>query len=286
MNFLYVGSFIERKNVETLITAFATLLESYPESKLTVVNRSTQNVDKFLEWVNYYPKVKDNLIYKKDISFEELKQEYRKADVFMFITLIEGFGLPLVEAMSMGVPIITSGKSIHKEITGNTQIYVNPESVLSVAFAMKELIKNPKKLKEIYTIAESFNHKGTPEIVDQLKGEIYQLTQKHYKSLTVWKFVNNLFYRDIENIFIFVTDPEVKPTNNISERELRELVIIRNISKGSRSKKGANTTATLLSIIQTLRLNQKNVLLGLQEILNNKNTIPQLQKILTNTSRN
>ncbi|MBU4501724.1 MAG: IS66 family transposase [Nanoarchaeota archaeon] len=140
-----------------------------------------------------------------------------------------------------------------------------------------------KKLKEIFAIAESFNHKGTPEIVEQLKGEIYQLTQKHYKSSTVRKFVNNLYYRDVENLFIFVTDPEVDATNNISERELRELIIIRNISKGSRSIKGANTTATLLSIIQTLRLNQKNILTGLQEILNNKNTIPQLQE---NTSQN
>jgi len=126
-----------------------------------------------------------------------------------------------------------------------------------------------KKLKEIYATAESLEHKGTPEMVEQLKGEIYQLTQKHYKSPTVRKFANNLYHRDIENLFRFVTDPEVDPTNNISERELRELVIIRNISKGSRSIKGANTTATLLSIIQTLRLNKQNVLLGLQEILNN-----------------
>ncbi len=138
-----------------------------------------------------------------------------------------------------------------------------------------------KKLKEIYALAESLNHKGTLGMVEQLKGEIYQLTQKHYESSTVRKFVNNLYYRDVENLFRFVTDPEVDPTNNISERELRELVIIRNISKGSRSIKGANTTATLLSIIQTLRLNKKNILLSLQEILKNKNTLLNPQEILT-----
>lgn len=143
-----------------------------------------------------------------------------------------------------------------------------------------------KRLKEIYAIAESLNHKGTHGMIEQLKGEIYQLTQKHYNSTTIRKFVNNLYYRDVENLFRFVTDPEVDSTNNISERELRELVIIRNISKGSRSIKGANTTATLLSIIQTLRLNKQNVLLSLQKMLKNKNTLLNLQEILNNPSRN
>ena len=126
-----------------------------------------------------------------------------------------------------------------------------------------------KKLKEIYALAKGMNHKGTPEIVEQLKGEIFQLTQRHYRHLTVWKFIKNLYYRDVENLFRFVTDPDVDPTNNISERELRALVIIRKISFGSGSARGANATAMLLSIMQTLRLNKKNVLIGLQEILNN-----------------
>ncbi|MBU2637997.1 MAG: IS66 family transposase, partial [Nanoarchaeota archaeon] len=55
----------------------------------------------------------------------------------------------------------------------------------------------------------------------------------------------------------------------ISERELRALVIIRKISNGSRSRKGANITATLLSVIQTLRRRQENVLTGLESILKN-----------------
>jgi transposase len=126
-----------------------------------------------------------------------------------------------------------------------------------------------RKLKEIYTLATSLNHEGTPEMVEQLQGEIYQLTQRHYKHLTVWKFVKNLYNRDIENLFRFVTDPEIDATNNISERELRALVIIRKISNCSRSTRGATATAMLLSVIQTLRLQKQNVLIGLQHILNN-----------------
>ncbi|MFH0875238.1 MAG: IS66 family transposase [archaeon] len=123
-----------------------------------------------------------------------------------------------------------------------------------------------KKLKNIYQMAKSLNHKGTPEHVEQLKAEIFQLTQRHYKHHTVRKFVNNLYYRDGENLFRFVTDKDIDSTNNISERELRALVIIRKISFGSRSTSGAHTMAMLLSVIQTLRLNNCNLLDGLKQI--------------------
>ena len=126
-----------------------------------------------------------------------------------------------------------------------------------------------KKLKEIYALANGLNHRGNLGQVDQLKAEIFLLTTRHYKHSTIRKFVNNLYYRDVNNLFRFVTDPEIDPTNNISERELRALVIIRKISNGSRSTRGANATAMLLSVIQTLRFNKENVLKGLQQILKN-----------------
>lgn len=124
-----------------------------------------------------------------------------------------------------------------------------------------------KKLKEIFEIAASFNGNGTQEHVDALKAGIFELTLRHYKHITIRRFVNNLWKRDLENLFRFVTDHEINPTNNISERELRHLVIIRKISNGSRSDRGAHATAMLLSVIQTLRMNKRNPLSGLQEIL-------------------
>ena len=87
--------------------------------------------------------------------------------------------------------------------------------------------------------------------------------------MTVWRFVNNLYYRDVENLFRFVTDKHIDATNNISERELRALIIIRKISNCSRSIMGANATAMLLFVVQTLRFNKQNVLKGLQDILSN-----------------
>ena len=126
-----------------------------------------------------------------------------------------------------------------------------------------------RKLKEIYVLAKGLNHKGAQEAVEQLKAEVFQLTLRHYRHSTIRKFVNNLYYRDGDDLFRFVTDPDIDSTNNISERELRALVIIRKISNGSRSRRGANATAMLLSIIQTLRFKGENILQGLQAILKN-----------------
>lgn len=124
-----------------------------------------------------------------------------------------------------------------------------------------------RALKEIYALAKGLNHKGSAEHVQQLQGMVFELTQRHYKHKTVWRFVNTLFYRDVENLFRFVTDPEIPSTNNVSERELRHLVLMRKVSNGSRSQRGAAATAMLTSVIQTLRFRKENVLLGLMKIL-------------------
>lgn len=125
-----------------------------------------------------------------------------------------------------------------------------------------------ENLKRIFALAKGLNHKATPEQVDQLRAEILQLTFPHYKHTTVRRFVNNLAYRDLEDLFRFTTDPSINPTNSISERELRHLVMIRRISHGSRSTRGATVTAQLTSIIQTFRMQRVNVLEGLQNVLN------------------
>lgn len=125
-----------------------------------------------------------------------------------------------------------------------------------------------ENLKRIFALAKGLNHQATLEQVEQLKAEIMQLTWRHYRHPTVRRFVNNLAHRDLEDLFRFTTDPEIDPTNNISERELRHLVMIRRISHGSRSTRGAAVTAQLTSIIQTFRMRKVNVLQELQNVLN------------------
>ncbi len=121
-------------------------------------------------------------------------------------------------------------------------------------------------MKKIFEAAKTFDHKGTEKDVELLKKKIVRLAKQHYKNHVVWRFTNNLCRRDIENLFVFVTRPDVDPTNNISERELRKMVIMRKISNGSRSTQGAKNTTTLLSILQTLKNNKQNLFQQLQKL--------------------
>ncbi|MDI6737050.1 MAG: IS66 family transposase [Nanoarchaeota archaeon] len=127
-----------------------------------------------------------------------------------------------------------------------------------------------KKLKLIFADAKSLEHQGTEAQVKKLEGRIIALTKKRYKHSTVRKWVKNLAVRDLHGLFIFVTNPDVDPTNNISERKLRKLVMHRKTSNGSRSVAGANSIAVLYSVVETLKHQDKPIFPGLKQILTSR----------------
>ena len=124
-----------------------------------------------------------------------------------------------------------------------------------------------RKLKQIFADAKSLDHQGAQEQVKKLEEKILALNKKKYSHSTVRKWVKNLATRDFHGLFIFVTNPDVDPTNNISEQKIRKLVIHRKISNGSRSAAGAETIATLYTVIETLKHQNKPVFPGLKYIL-------------------
>lgn len=127
-----------------------------------------------------------------------------------------------------------------------------------------------RKLKQIFEDAKSLEHQGTEAQVKKLEGRIVAFTKKRYDHSTVRKWVKNLAQRDLHNLLIFVTNPDVQPTNNISERQLRKLVIHRKTSNGSRSVAGAEAIAVLYSVVETLKHQNKPVFLGLKQILTSR----------------
>ena len=124
-----------------------------------------------------------------------------------------------------------------------------------------------KKLKQIFADAKDLEHQGTEEQVKKLGSRVLALNKKRYVHSTVRKWVKNLAVRDFQGLFIFVTNPDVDPTNNISERKLRKLVMHRKISNGSRSVAGAETLAVLYSVVETLKHQNRPIFLGLKDIL-------------------
>ena len=81
------------------------------------------------------------------VPFDTLRLFYETATAFVFPSLYEGFGLPPLEAMASGTPVITSGVSSLPEVVGDAAMLVNPENVFDIARGIKEVLLN-RELRE------------------------------------------------------------------------------------------------------------------------------------------
>ena len=116
-----------------------------------------------------------------------------------------------------------------------------------------------RALKKTFEEAMVFNHKGTADDVESLFHTMKFRLERQYSSSHCRKFVENLLeYKD--QLFVFVTNPDVDATNNAAERGLRPSVVTRKISGGTRSKRGSEIYQTLISVVHTLHRRGQDLL--------------------------
>jgi transposase-like protein len=137
------------------------------------------------------------------------------------------------------------------------------------------LLRNSKDLAKHYPEA-GYIHKRMKFIYKKAKGGIEKekllewidlISSRRYHGTEVPKFIRSVCIKHREDLFRFVDNPEVEPTNNLAERGLRHAVIMRKISGGSRSNKGAETTAKLLSVMQTIKMQEGNIIDNMMDLL-------------------
>ncbi|HEX78030.1 MAG TPA: glycosyltransferase family 4 protein [Dehalococcoidia bacterium] len=145
---LYVGSERPRKNLGTLLTAFATLksqASAPPDLKLVkvgIAGRSDEFRRATLGEVARLGLGKD-VIFAEYVSDEELSAYYSSAIALVMPSLYEGFGLPLVEAMACGCPVIASDRSSLPEVAGDAALFVDPGDSQGLAQLMHRIITEP-----------------------------------------------------------------------------------------------------------------------------------------------
>lgn len=142
---LYIGTLEPRKNLEGVIKAFSILKsKGYPQ-KLVIAGRKGwdyQNIFKTIKRLN----LQNEVIYKGYVSEKEKQELYEKASLFVWPSFYEGFGLPVLEAMAYGVPVVTSNTSSLPEVVGDAGILVNPHNPEDIAAGMIKALKEPEKL--------------------------------------------------------------------------------------------------------------------------------------------
>lgn len=131
----------------------------------------------------------------------------------------------------------------------------------------KEVKTIHRRLKSIYKRAKSYNHRATDEQLNGLLVRIDKIAQIRFEHLEVRKFVRSVCKTHRENLFRFVTNPEIDGDNDLDERAIRKGVIIRKINNGNRSKNVARFLEILLGVIETLILQEKNPLEEMKNII-------------------
>ena len=136
---LYVGGFSLRKNVGLLLTAFAaSLKELGPQASLVLAGRPTPEVA-LLKDLALELKIKDQVIYPGYVPVQHLPQFYGAADVFVYPSLYEGFGMPPLEAMACGTPAIVSHAAALAEVVGDGAWQINPYDAEELTRAIIEV---------------------------------------------------------------------------------------------------------------------------------------------------
>ena len=144
--FLFVGTLDPRKNFERLFKAFASLEPLSRGLHLVIVGGEGWKNKKFLKMVRMHP-LKIHIHMTGYLPRDQLASYYKNAICLMFPSLYEGFGLPILEAMSCGTPVITSNTSSIPEVAGDAALLVNPYDIRAIADAMNNLVSD-KQLRE------------------------------------------------------------------------------------------------------------------------------------------
>jgi len=145
---LYVGALQPRKNLVRLIEAFEKIKPTKPDLKLVLVGEKAWLFEKILKKINQSSYKKDILLPGR-ISFKELYYFYQGASIFLFPSLYEGFGLPILEAQALEIPVITANNSSLPEVAGEGAKFVDVRNAEEIAKAILEIENHPEIKKDL-----------------------------------------------------------------------------------------------------------------------------------------
>lgn len=147
----FLGTFRLHKNLPRLIEAFRLALDDIPVDKMLVISgdksdRLSPAVSAMVADINS----KGTRVYFTGyLSDADVEQHYKKADAFVFPSLMEGFGLPVLEAFHHGVPLLCSDRTSLPEIAGDAAIYFDPTDAHSIAAAIRSFFAQPSLREQL-----------------------------------------------------------------------------------------------------------------------------------------
>ncbi|HWB86695.1 MAG TPA: glycosyltransferase family 1 protein [Bryobacteraceae bacterium] len=142
---LSVGAIQARKNTARLVAAFESLDATW---KLVIAGSAGYGSEDILARIEASP-ARSRIFVTGYVTTADLAAHYARASIFAFPSLDEGFGMPVLEAMAAGTPVVTSNRSALPETAGDAAILIDPESVEALGDALRNLAQNPDLRKEM-----------------------------------------------------------------------------------------------------------------------------------------
>ncbi|HNR86555.1 MAG TPA: glycosyltransferase family 1 protein, partial [Taishania sp.] len=146
--FLYVGSIHPRKNLKRLVEAFVRFKkQTQSPTKLVIVGAALWSNESFSSLIP--TELQQEIVFTGHLALDELTQIMGAAKLLTYIPYFEGFGIPLVEAMKCGVPLLSGNLTSLPEVAGNAAEYCNPFDVDEITQKLVDLDQNTHRLTEL-----------------------------------------------------------------------------------------------------------------------------------------
>ena len=142
----FLGTIQPRKNLVRLIEA----IKQLENVNLVIAGKKGWLYDEFFQKIEE-PEVKNRIILTNFIPDSDLPVLFSGAEAFVLPSLWEGFGIPVVEAMACGCPVVVSDKSSLPEVIGNNGVLINPENVASIRNGIQKVLTNKNFAQELST---------------------------------------------------------------------------------------------------------------------------------------
>lgn len=141
---LYVGNAYPHKNLEMLVSVFLKLRKKFSDLKLVLVGRDDYFYLRLKEFAQKESSLKDfeAIIFPGYVPDEDLQTLFKHAALYVFPSKYEGFGLPPLEAMSYGCPVVSSNATCLPEIMENAAIYFNPHDEKKIVSVIQEILSD------------------------------------------------------------------------------------------------------------------------------------------------
>jgi len=169
---LYVGNAYPHKNLPRLIEAFKEVKKRLPKLQLVLVGQR----DYFYDRLRREHTGVDGLVLTGFVPDKALTTFYQQASLYVFPSLTEGFGLPPLEAMACGCPVVSSNTSSMPEVLGDACAYFNPYDVKEMRYKIEEVLANQNLKNELkqrgLDRAKLFKPESTTEQLLNIFGEI------------------------------------------------------------------------------------------------------------------